>query len=183
MAVSIIWRPSNTGSPITNVDHGAGGNGDILAEQEVYIEHDGVNDITQCKFWISEKSGGYTGSFSASIDLAEMVSWGDGATSAAFGGFQISMDDGVSWPTYTDKGATGGGDADYFVARTGYGDSAANGVELSSSMNSTPAMTGNTIPDSCTIWPHFKSRIQIPTDESETGVRQFDLKLRYTYTS
>ena len=58
--VNITWKDS-IGSTITEVDHGTGGNGDVLAEQEISIQHDGTNQITGCKFWIGQYSGSYVG--------------------------------------------------------------------------------------------------------------------------
>jgi hypothetical protein len=182
MAVSVTWSLSNGGSAASDpVDHGDQASGDKSSGIQVYIAHDGENSLTNCRFWIGEKSDTYGGDFTAPADLAEMLEWGDATSSGLFGGFQVNMDtEGGfpdSWPEWDDK------EGDYFSSfYTGHGDVAASGVLLSQKMS--PEMTvDGIIPADMTTWPSFKARVQVPADESTTGVRQFDQRLRFTYSS
>jgi len=180
MAVNITWKSPPAGTTVTSVDHGSGGNGSTLTAVEVGVSHDGSNPITNCKFYIGQKSGVYSGGFSAVADLAELLSWGDASVAADFGGFQINMNQVASyptanWPTETTKQPSYGS-----AVYTGVGDSAANGILLKTTMDSTMTMDG-IIPAS--VEAKFKCRIHIPTNAINPGIRQFDQKLRYTYTS
>lgn len=191
MPVTITWSLSNGGVPITEPqNHGSGGVGTFrpsAAGTEIYLAHDGANQITNCKFHLAQYSGTYTGGASAAADYLEMLAWGDSlaaggpAEASEFGGFQINMDAvggyAAAWPTHASKGGVG----DTGVAfRTGVGDSAADGVNLHAS---TGATSTGVIPVGEDPNVRFKCRIQIPTDEAVLGIRQFDQKLRYTYTS
>ena len=83
----------------------------------------------------------------------------------------------TAWPTHASKGGTG----DLAVAfRTDIGDSAPNGVNLH--LNTGASSTG-VIPAGSSPNVRFKCRIQIPTVGPAIGVRLFDQKLRYSYTS
>lgn len=181
MAVSITWSSTNGGAAVTEpLDHGVDSNGTILGTQELFLRHDGTNQITDCGFFLAEKSGTYGGDQSAALDLAEILGWGDGADADAFGGFQINMDatGGYSgnWPAFGDKaGST------YNVFRTGVGDSEANKILLATEMGLSGA--AGTIQAGASPNVRFQCRIAIPEDEDTPGVRQFDQRLRYTYTS
>lgn len=181
MPVSVTWSLTNGGAAISEpLDHGTGVNGDTLAAQEIHLRHDGVNQITNCGFYLAQKSGAYAGDADAPSDLAELLAWGDDSTENGFGGFQVNMDavggfGAGAWPLYNSKQPTNG--SAFF---TGVGDTAANKIQLPTSMNlGTP---GN-IPAGATPNVRFQARIQVPTDEDTPGVRQFDQKLRFTFTS
>ena len=181
MSVSITWNQS--GSPVSSVSHGSGGNGDTLPEQEISIEHDGNNPITNCQFFLAAKSDPYSGDFSKSQDLAKLLSWGDGNIANDFGGFQINMDaigsfPAGKWPTEADKIDSGSGE--YHVFYTGHGDSYSNGIVLHQNMSGDMTQMG-VIPVNAEA--SFKCRIQIPTSEGTIGIRQFDQRLRFTFTS
>jgi len=180
MTVNITWKLS--GSAVTAVDHGSGTNGDSLTTKVLFIEHDGLNQLTECKFWIDAKISDYTGNLTPAADLAEIKAWGDQETEDAFGGFFISMNAVGSFPTWPVYGTKLG--TDYFTFCTGTGDSIENGVTLHTNMNSTPAMSSSgIIPASCSIWPSFACRVHIPAEVDTVGIRQFVQKLRFTYTS
>jgi hypothetical protein len=190
MAVNITWSATQNGVAITSLDHGSGSNGDTVsnggngtAGVEVWLRHDGANAITNAGFYLGQKSGTYTGAVSAAADLAEMLAWGDGATAGAFGGFQINMEktggtpySSGNWPSVGTKTPTLGS-----AFYTGVGDSIANKVLLKTSMGASVSGTG--VLDAGGTACAFKCRVQIPTDEDTVGIRQFDQKLRYTYTS
>lgn len=182
-APTITWSETNEGTAITDpLDHGTEPAGDTTTVKDIYVRHDGSNQLTQCKFWIGEYSGTYTGGASASLDLAEILAWGDDTDAADFGGFFISMDAAGSfptWPTLSDKNTS-----TYAVFQTGIGDSADDGLALATDM-STVMSTAGVIPadGSHDPNPHFEAKIQIPTSEATAGIRQFDQKLRFTYTS
>jgi hypothetical protein len=180
MAVNITWSSTNGGVAMSDpLDHGSGGNGTTLSSATIYIEHNGTNQLTNCGFYIGEKSGTYTGSFSPSIDLAEILAWGDGSANS-YGGLQINMDavgdfPSGAWPIAADKQPTNGN-----TFLTGVGDTPDNKILLAVSMglNNVGVIPSGTAPN-----VRFQSRIQIPTDEDTTGTREFDQKIRFTFTS
>lgn len=183
MAVTITWNDSSDVAT-TLFLHGTVAAGSNSASQLISVEHDGLNQITGCRFWLDAFSGIYSGATSAANDINEFLVWGDGSATTSFGGFQVNMDAAGSfpvdkWPTATLKF----GD-DFSGFYTGRGDSSTNGVLLHSNMNSEPPMPANgTIPASCTTWPSFRARISIPSIEDSAGKRQVTQKLRFTYTS
>jgi len=181
MSVNLIWSLTNGGDPLEAiVNHGNSSNGDITASIELFVRHDGDNEITGAGLYVSIYTGSYSGGVTAAADLAELLGWGDGATAAAFGGFQCNLlattnypDSG--WPIYTTPSPTGG-----FVHRTGTGDSEGNAVVM-------PVTTGATasgeIQSGASPNVRFKIRCEVPTDEDTIGLRQWDHKMTYSYTS
>lgn len=171
MAVDITWSDSDGGSAITQpVDHGSGANGDTLTYQEIFLRHSANQQISSCKFFLF---GG---------DSQEILYWGSELYEAnKFGGFQINMDAINSyagdWPSLDYKNPD---QSRTFYA--GAGDNAQNGITLVKQMSGGMIQDG-VIPADCSPDPSFRARIQIPTDEEETGTRSFSLKLRFTYTS
>lgn len=185
MAVLITWSTTAGGAGITNVNHGTSANGSNTSAQQVYIRHDGVNEITGCAFYFAQKSGSYTGSFTASTDFNELLAWGDGNTASAFGGVQINMDaegsfsGGATWGmSEAQKTST---DGYKFTLRTGTGDNISNAVTLSEKMSASMSVNG-TIPAGVNT-ATFQIRVKVPTDEDTAGTRQFDQVLKYTYTT
>lgn len=187
MAVSIIWSLTNGGESISDlIDHGNLSNGSQSGGQTIYIRHDGTNKITNVGLYMRAYSGVYGGSFTATGDLNELISWGNGVAANTFGGFLINMDaiggfPSTSWPIYTDKSIDlGGGVIGGFVHCTGQGDSEGNAVELS-------ARSGATIDGEIQAGSSPNVRIQvavaIPILEDTVGIRQWDQVLRYNYTS
>lgn len=179
--VTIFWSLTNGGPAISApLDHGTDAAGITLTTQEIFLRHNGVNQITNCGFYAAAYSGSYIGAYSPSLDLAELFEWGDGATAAAFGGFQINMD-AISgylgnWPGWNDKsGST------YNVFRTGFGDSVVNKILLATEMGLISA--AGIIQTGSSPNVRFKARVQLPTDETGAGTRQFDQRLRFVYTS
>ena len=181
MAVNITWSLSNGGPAIADpLDHGETAAGSTTTAQTVFIEHDGENQIIGCGFYISQKSGTYNGNFSPSSDISESLQWGNATEDNEFGGFQVNMNatggfPGSSWPVWNDKTPSGG--SAFF---SGIGDSAENKIVLPVTMGLSNAgvITAGDSPDIS-----FQCRFQIPTNEQNTGIRQIDQKLRFTFTS
>lgn len=179
MTISINWRIGT--SLVTDIDHGSSATDATLPAQIIFIEHDGANQLTNCKFWIDAKITDYEGDKSPITDLAELKAWGDGTAANTFGGFFLSMNAAgsfPSWPTYTTKSGV-----DYFTFKSGVADSIENAVSLHTNMNSTPAMSTGIVPPSCSVWPSFACRIRVPALVHYVGTRQVTQKLRFTYTS
>lgn len=179
MAVNISWKDSAAAgaSDLSDpLDHGSKNNGQTTDVETLYVRHDGDNEITDCKFYLTAFTGTYDGASSASADFSEILGWGDGTTAASFGGVLLSMDSSTFPTGPADKSGT-----DYETFRTGVGDSAANGISLTTSMGA--AITSLGVMAASDNNASFQLKIQIPTDEDTAGKRQFDLKLRYTFTS
>lgn len=175
MSINITWSSTNGGSAITSLDHGSGSAASTLTEQQIYIRHSGTSPISQCKFYLSSSGS------NPSVDLAEILSWGDGSTSSSFGGILLNMNANggfpvADWPTYDDKFGT-----NYNVFRTNVGDNGTNGILLPQAMGLTGSAGVLQIGDSPDV--SFKCRIQIPTDETDLGSRQFDQVMRFSFTS
>ncbi len=178
--VNITWSITNGGSSITTLSHGNGAAGSNLTAQTIYIRHNGNNPITNCKVYLAQKSGAYTGAATAAADYNEMLEWGNANLVTTFGGLQFNFNavgafPNGSWGTYDSKSKTNGEHV-----RTGVGDSIANAIAL-------PTATGATsvglIEAGSTPNVRFQARYKIPSAEGTLGARQMDLRLRYTYTS
>jgi hypothetical protein len=184
MAVTITWSSTNGGTQITApLDHGGQDAGNTLPTQTVYVRHDGVNDITNCKLYLGPRYNGYTGAQDADTDFQETLDIGSQTDSDYFGGFQINQDAtnsfAAAWPTLGSKGTT----SDLSVAfRNDVGDSVENGIPLH--LNTGVTTTG-TIPTGGTPNIRFQLRIVLPIyyQNDTLGERQFSLNMRYTYTS
>jgi len=181
MSVSIIWSLTNGGDAIgAVVDLGNSPNGANSGDQEIFVRHDAVNEITSVGLFMRAYSGPYGGGATAIADEAELISWGDDSTAAGFGGFQANLlattaYPSSAWPVYSSKSPTGG-----FVHRTGVGDSEGNAFTL-------PTTTGADIAGELQAGSspnvRFKVRCQIPADEDTAGVRQWDHVLAFSFTS
>lgn len=181
MSVNVIWSYTNGGDSISStIDHGNASNGDTTTGLELFLRHDGDNEITSVGLYIRDFSGTYSGDATASNDLSELLAWGDASTSSAFGGFQVNFDavgsyPTASWPLYNSKTPSNG-----FVHRTGTGDSELNAVSIPTA---TGATTAGEIPSGNSPNVRFKVRIQVPTSEDTAGVRQFDQVVKFSFTS
>ena len=179
MTVALTW--SVGGSVVSGtLDHGSKNNGQTTTAQEIFLRHDGANDITALSLYVRQFSGTYGGAFTAATDYTEIMGWGDAATVAAFGGVQFNMDyinayPAAQWPDVTTKTSTYG-----FVARTDVADTESTGITLSKNSYSASGTDG-TIPVGTSA--RFEMRVQIPSDEDTIGIRQFDVAAVYTYTS
>lgn len=185
MAVSITWSSIAGGSGLSSLSHGSSANGENTTAQQLYLRHDGLNAITGCKFYFSQKSGSYTGGASAADDYAELLEWGAAADAGDFGGIQINMDainsfsGGASWGMSESQKSSL--DGYKFTVRTGTADTSGNGVTLSKNMSSSMTSDGEIpagVNDST-----FQIRFKVPTNEATTGTRQVDQVLVFSYTS
>jgi hypothetical protein len=179
MSVNITWSLTQGGQGISEiVDHGNAANGDSTSEKTIYIRHDGDNKITDVGLYVRQISGNYTGSFTAPSDIAELLSWGDANTESAFGGILLNMNALTSfssgWATYNDKSPTCG-----FVCQNGVGDSEGNAIELPKSTGADTA--GEILGGENDV--RFQMRIDVPADEDTIGIRQFEMVLRFSFTS
>lgn len=181
MTVGILFSTTNGGTALTDdQDMGSGSNGDTITAQTIYLRHDGANNITNVRFYLRAYASSYTGGATAIDDFAEIIGWGDATTSSAFGGVQFNMDAGNSfpaaqWPTLASKSTTYG-----LVCRTGYGDSSANAITLSSNTGCTSDGTVQAGSSPNVRWQH---RVVVPSDEDTTGVRLTEMVFLYDYTS
>lgn len=181
MSVGLVFSTTNGGTAIEDaIDHGDGSNGETLTAQTIYIRHTGTNDITGVKMYIQAFTGTYAGAFTAIDDLAELLAWGDAATSDGFGGFQVNMNatgsfPSTGWPTLASKHPTYG-----FVCYTGLGDNSSNAVTLAITSG---LVTPGVIPAGSSPNVRIQCRVAIPQDEDTVGIRMFDQTFLYTYTS
>lgn len=182
MAVNVIWSLTNGGDAIsTNLDYGLTlSNGQTGSSQTLYLRHDGTNPITDVGLFVRQYSATYTGDATAATDFSELLAWGDGSASEDFGGLQINQDatggfPSGSWPAFPDSDI---GEGSTF--RTGVGDSELNAISLSTATGATAA---ETLQVGSTPNVRFATRIKVPTSEDTTGIRQWDLVIKYTFTS
>jgi hypothetical protein len=185
MAVLITWSSTAGGGAISNVNHGSISNGTNTTEQQVFVRHDGLNSITAAGFYFAQKSGSYTGTFTAAGDFTEIVGWGDGVAANDFGGIQVNMDSegtfsgGATWGMSESQKTSV--DGLKYTVRTGVANSLGNKVLLSEKMSTSMSVDG--ILPAAVNNASFQLRIKAPTSETTTGTRQFDQVLSYTYTS
>jgi len=181
MAVEISWTDSGGTSLTDPIPLGSVASDAEGSAVTVYIRHNGTNPIKNARLYIAPVASGYAGDATAQEDYDEMLAWGDSVVSGDYGGIQVNMDvsDGSpgSWPAYDDKDP----DSSYTV-RTGFGDTANNGLILSPNM-STEMSSPGIVPPSMTNWPAMQVRVRVPTNEGDVGIRHISQKLRFTYTS
>jgi hypothetical protein len=169
MAVSVTFSRVSSGQAIADVlkgtnsgiNHGNVANGQETYPEDIYISHDGNNEITDCKFYFQEFTGTYEGAQTAALDFDELVAWGDADSSE---GMLIDVDH----------------DSVYeYNLRTAQMDEEANAVALDDSS------AGGTNPDDIGVSgeAHIKLKIAVPSDESIPGIRQVDFLMKYSYTS
>ena len=155
-AIADVLKGSNSG-----INHGNVANGEETQPEDIYISHDGTNEITDCKFYFNQFSGTYEGAQTAALDLDELKAWGDADTADSF---LIDVDhDGIY----------------EYNLRTGQMDEEANAVALDD------ASAGGTNPDDIGVGGegHIKLKLVIPSVEGIPGVRQVDFLMKYSYTS
>jgi len=165
----IILSRVSSGQAITDtlvggdkgVNNGKVANSHETYPEDIYIRHDSLNEITDCKFYFCAYSGNYNGKKTPALDMSELVEWGDGDAAK---GYLIDVNhDGIF---------------DYNL-RTGQMDSSANAVVL----NDVDA--GGTNPDD--IGPgeeaHIALKLSIPSTVDTSGVRQLDFLMSYSYTN
>jgi hypothetical protein len=189
MAINVYWGSNNSGTQISQpLNHGNVTNGNTTSEQTVWIWHNGVNSITNCAFYLAQYSGAYSGGSSAANDYNELLAWGDGADDDAFGGYAINMNATGSFANWATRGTNPYSDYSLvFNTSANHGADADNAFPTAAEMKGGGGGTDGVIeanaPNGYGLDYRFKCRVQVPTDEDTAGKRQFDLTLRYTYTS
>ena len=178
MALTITWSLTAGGAAVTDVTDASVAAGSTTTETEIFLRHNGINPITNAKFFISS----YSGATSPAAELAELLEWGDAVPVADYGGFQLNMNAVGTypvgdWPVYNDKQRAASA-----TFLTGTGDSIANGILLPTTMGAGVTSNGVVIAGTAPAVA-FKSRVQVPTNEGTPGKRQFIQKLSFTYTS
>lgn len=175
--VTISWAQTEGGDSITELDHESIYETASTDVQELYISHDGDHRITNCRLYLAPYSNEYSGSFSPLQDYNELLSWGDSSISNSFGGVQVNMNSNSSfpdssWPTVTNKHPSNG-----FVFCNSIGKDLDSAVTLT-----TAAGIANEGIIEVDEVAHIAMRIQVPQIDTP-GVRQFDTKLRFWFTS
>jgi len=169
MAVDVIFSRVSSGQAIADalkgsnsgINHGNVANGKETNPEDIYISHDGNNEITDCKFYFQQFTGTYDGGQTAGLDFDELKAWGDAGASD---GFLIDVNH----------------DSVYeYNLRTGQMDEEANAVSLDDTS------AGGTNPDDIGVAgeAHIKLKVGVPSTESVPGVRQVDFLMKYSYTS
>lgn len=183
-AVQIIWSLTNGGSQLSQpVDHGNNNSSNTLGPVDIHLRHTGINPITGCFVYIRAYSGIYSGDHTAATDFNEIISWGNGTSAPAFGGFQFSMNGNM--PDFTNKNSL---DGLGYTFRTGYGDNSTNAISLKKEIYSAGGVNGE-IPAGAAPNARFQARMIIPTTpdapftNTTPGVRLFEQVLKFTFTT
>jgi len=169
MAVTVTFSRVSSGQAIadvlqganTGINHGNVANGKETYPEDIYIRHDGLNEIMDCKFYCQQFTGVYDGGQTALLDFDELKAWGDASASK---GFLIDVNhDGVY----------------EYNLRTSQMDSLANAVELDD------VSAGGSNSDDIGVGgeAHIKLKIAVPSTENVAGVRLIDFLMAYSYTS
>lgn len=183
MTVSLSFSTDSTGVPVIALPQDASTitPGSNSSEIDVYIRHDGTNEITDLKLYLLPYSAGvYAGTNTAQDDYDKLISWADASYSTdptLGGGVYINMDRDGSFP------ASG-----YQSFRTGVGDTLANAVTLDSKAVSVAAGNGEIPPGQ---YAQVRFRIDVPSSgqfglpasATSVGTVYFDLLATYTSTS
>jgi len=185
MAVLISWATSPAGSTESDIDSGDASNGALTGKTLIYLSHDHDDVITSAKLFVTQKLSSYGGDATAADDIAEVISWGDGATASSFGGLQINLDADSGFPSPDgDWGMSESvkSTSTAVTMRTGVGDSSANGFTIPTDAYSSGSVmsTPGEIPEGTEI--AFYVRVKVPTDEGTIGAREVSLALSYSYT-
>ena len=177
MAITLTWAEDSSGANKTTIDLDKSPNGSQTTEKTIYISHNGLAAITNLKLFVVAREATYSGDGTgAEDDRAELIAWADATTSNKFGGVQISMDNGVTWPTFGLKTATNNL---AFTSRTGVADTAKNGILLKKQSVAGGTIDG-TIPTG--LKAKLKVRIVVPNSENTLGTRQIDLTATFDST-
>ena len=183
MPVSFVLSSENGGTALeAPYNLGAKANGQATDALTLYLRHDGADSVTDMAFYIVEYSDVYTGDATAAADYTELKDWGDGVTSPTFGGLQINQNatgafPSASWPLFDSPiSADGFG----HVFNSDQGSTSLNAIDLLSvsGADATGELQAGSAPN-----VRVQLRLAIPDDEDTTGVRLFDLRWAYTYTS
>lgn len=179
----IIWSLTNGGSAIESEhDCGQKSNGQTTDVVEFFVRHDGSNPITAAGIYIQPFTGTYAGRSTAAQDFAELLTWGGAGSTNSFGGVQFNFNatapspyPAADWPTVSNKVPTNGS-----AVYSGVGDGAGAAITLPTVSGCTSA---GVIPNGSSPNVRFQCRVQIPADLTTTGIRMFEIRLKYTATS
>lgn len=169
MVVAITFSRVSSGQEIVDVlkgansgiNHGSIANGKETQPEDVYIRHDGDNEITDCAFYCQQFTGTYDGAQTAALDLDELKAWGD---ADAGKGFLIDVDHDDTYE---------------YNLKSGQMDLEANAVSLDDSG------AGGSNPDDIGVSGEakIKLKIAVPYTVDIPGVRFYDFLMKYSYTS
>ncbi len=170
----------------------------------IYLSHDGINEITELKTYISQYGLGtgftYGGDDTAANDMSAILALGDASGSSKnnadglSGGIWLDTDSDVSGANLFDRASR---PTEVLVFRTGFGDDLGNsfpvplasmlfdsggGVEAqpSAPVDGTIGPSGNTVFGDRAV---ILSRIYFPDVFSTGGVLQFELVFTYAFST
>ena len=145
----------------SGINHGDVVNGRETYPEDIYIRHDGLNEITDCKFYFGQFTGTYEGGQTALLDFDELKTWGNADASK---GFLIDVNHDNIYE---------------YNLRAGQMDSEANAIALNDSG------AGGTNPDDIGVGgeAHIKLKLAVPSSEDTPGIRQIDFFMGFSYTS
>lgn len=172
--INIIWSDSNGGLALEE-PHDLGSAASSASPSSttpitLYIRHDGDNEITNVKLYLTPAVTYEEGIADSQTDLDEVLSWARYSSTHNQFGVQINMDATGSFPTdsWQSLGGTDGG-ANVEVALP---------LSVKSGATSTGTIASGDSPN-----VRVKLRVRIPPVVEEVGQRNIDLKLRYTYST
>ena len=169
-------------------------------QEDLYISHDGTNEITDVKTYIAQYSGVYGGDDTAANDYSNIVSFGNTSGNSknnndgASAGLWIDMDRDASDANNFDQ-------ANFPAIVKIYGDNNTDGIDLASAFTvGTTAMARDnggeddpTAPVAGEIGPsgnqvlgeaaHVKLRFYLKTSETQGGAMQFDWVIVFSATT
>lgn len=183
MPVNFVLSSENGGSALEEpYSLGAKANGQATDALTLYLRHDGADSVTDMAFYIDEYDGAYIGDATAAADYTELKDWGDAVTSPAFGGLQINQNaigafPSASWPLFNSHIS---GDGFGYVFNSNQGSTSLNAISL---LPESGAIAEGELQDGVAPDVRVQLRLAVPDDEDTTGVRQFNLKWAYTFTS
>lgn len=164
MVVNIIWAETVGGAAITSPLSWGGISAGLSVEDDLYIRHDGIEEIYNCAFYITPYVGTYLGGATPIDDYVELQTWGD-----TDNGFAINQDLTNDFPVenwQTHSSSAGLVDSAFVLD----GDSQIGG-----------AGTDGII--STSAEHHIKVRLTIPASVNVVGTRMFTQAMTFTYTS
>lgn len=192
--VSLTLSRTEAGSAVADLlsggssgcDIGTVANGSSSTAQEIYVRHNGTQNITSVAYYIQAYTGVYGGDFSANADYAKLLALGDGA-----GTYGLLFDeDWNSSPNFTTKFKIKTGTADSFANKRSIQISALSYWNGSTKVDPTGGVIGILAPNDNSAGAQLygnrlllRYRIDLPLSEVDGGIRQFDIVTAYTYTS
>lgn len=171
------------------VDFGTVPNNGSSQTQELYIRHDGSNEITDLSVYVQPYIGIYGGAFDAASDFSKILALGDDSS----GEYGLHYDE--DWNAETQFSS-------FFKFKTGVGDnfSTKRSIQTSSMFYRNPStseqfdvnagVAGTLGPDNSSTKASdygnralIRERLVLPASETEGGIRQWSTIFSYVYTS